>query len=235
MAKRQPPTVDEVYAALRGMRGNPLHSDRGIEWGCAVRQVKAALRTTNANARQWLEMAIQDKGSVLLAVHLTVLPYVMRDKEGWAALVDQGWSPEVARCLKFDSPGTLIAPSDNRRKASSALQWVLHRDTLEAMKATIEKDLALLQREQVEKRDRVAGSFRELHGDAADVVTSWLRDMFQDTPWHTEIDEIFEPSLFDWSKLYGSPGAIRLTFRGDQIEQLTEALRASTRSESEGP
>jgi hypothetical protein len=227
MATRTPPTHDEIVTVLETDKSRYTGPNLpvgmgGILWDNAVEHLRKGLRTVEVKAREWLIDAATDGTSPIAAIWSGSGKFLTRDGVPESRLTDIGWSSGDVQDLQFGNYGQIVLPNASRYGTQSGL-FIVRRDQIEPMRQAVTDARAEVDRERGEQDAAELAEFRELHGDALDVIEPIVKSIpFEN--WAE--DELVKPRIYKgWAKLFGDPGTLTITVRGSQIEALAEVLK----------
>lgn len=239
MAVRKPPTPEQLCELFR--TGNVKLIDappyRAVPWDEACRHVRVTLHTTSRRAHEWLQDAVVADGSPLASLWVGSGLYIsVRDRPGGDVIgrpID--WPEDVRFAVKFDYGGTLL-PVTATRSGSGGGRWLVLRAVLPRIREVTEQGLRAVEDERVAQKAERDRAFTRIHGDDLTVITRLIAGIPEPADGSWTRDDLVDSGVAvdprgTVAAVYGTPGRLTITLRGDQISLFADQLRAQRREE----
>jgi len=218
MTRRKPPTADEIAAALA--RHDELAAGGALEWRKTVDFLRWELRTTPANARDWLSLATAEESHPfeLVGINHGKVYYVARG-QGTQTIHQAGYASDDSDSWPYltNAGEPVYGNAARRGNFSASREFVVLADTLRAMCARA--DEVLTQERAVANTLRASSreAVEQKYGQSLDQIRGLLRAAEIDT------DQIETGSShnFDTGQTY-----LTLIFLDGAIDRVAEVLSA---------
>jgi hypothetical protein len=195
------------------------------------------LHTTHRRAHEWLQNAAVADGSPLASLWVSTGLYIaMRDQpDGVVVGRPIDWPTNVRFAARFDPTG-MLSPVTAPRSDSGDGQWLVLRSVLPKMREVIEQGLREVEDERVAQQAERDRAFTRIHGDDLAVITHLIAGIPEpaDGSWTCGDlvgTEVAKDPRGTVAAMYGTPGSLTITLRGNQISLFADQLRAQRHKE----